>query len=177
MIKIIILVILATVVGLAVFNAVDNATGGGGSDPTEPIGNTITVSITGEVNKVGTYYIDTGSSLADLIAAAGDVTSNADPKAYNSTFVLANKQSFYIAPIYRSSETCSSEPIEKVNINTASAEEIDAVKGFVLNQGVADNIVEYRKSKGAFARIEELKDVSYIGAATFEKMKDYVTLK
>ncbi|MCQ2794102.1 MAG: ComEA family DNA-binding protein [Bacilli bacterium] len=177
MIKIIILVVLATVVGLAVFNAVDNATGGSETDPTEPISNTITVSITGEVNKAGTYYINTGSSLGDLIAAASDVTSNADPKAYNTTYILANNQSFYIAPIYRSSETCSSEPIEKVNINSASAEEILAIKGFTISSNIANNIIEYRESKGAFARVEELKDVSYIGPATFEKMKDYVTLE
>ena len=174
MIKIIIAVVIAAVVGIAIFSAVDNVTPTGEGGGSEPVSETYTVSIAGEVNKVGTYYIAVNSTLGDLINAAGGTTSNADERSYNLDYVLAKNQSFYIAPLYRNSETCSKEPIEKVNINTATAEEIMAAKNFTLEQNKANNIVAYRESKGAFARIEDLMEVSYIGTATFEKMKDTV---
>lgn len=179
MIKIIIAIVLVTVVGLVVFSAVDSATSGGGGneESQEVVSETFTVSISGEVNKVGTYYVEVNSTLSTLITAAGGATSNADEKSYNLDYVLSKNQSFYIAPMYKNSETCSSEPIEKININSASSEEILAAKGFTIDQNKANNIVAYRESKGAFARIEDLMEVSYIGTATFEKMKDYVTLK
>jgi competence protein ComEA len=41
---------------------------------------------------------------------------------------------------------------------------------------VAQAIVSYREDKGAYKRLEDLKNVSGIGNATFEKCKNYVTL-
>ena len=38
-------------------------------------------------------------------------------------------------------------------------------------------IVSYRETNGLFGRIEDLKKVSGIGNATFEKIKDYVRLR
>lgn len=181
MFKLIIGVLIAAVVSIVVFSAVDKAISndgtGGGDTPVQPVESTINVTIQGEVNKVGTYYVNLNATLSDLIIAAGGTTANADTRAYNLEYVLTKNQTFYIAPLYRSSETCSELPIEKVNINTASAEEIMAVKGFTIPQTRADSIVAYRTSHGDYACIEDIKLAADVGAATFERMKDYITLK
>lgn len=180
MIKTIVAVLVGVVVMIVVMNTVDKISTSSTTDTTETSEtstNTITVSISGEINKSGTYYINTGGTLGDLITAAGGVTSNADEKAYNLDYALSKNMSFYIAPIYNNGDTCSQEAISKVNINTASSEEILANKNFTIGSNVANNIVSYRNEKGSFKRIEDLTNVSYVGQATFNKMKDYITLK
>jgi len=67
------------------------------------------------------------------------------------------------------------EPIVKVNINADDAEGLQTVKG--IGSTVAKAIVSYRETNGEYHRIEDLKKVSGIGNATFEKIKDYVRLR
>lgn len=67
-------------------------------------------------------------------------------------------------------------PAGKVNINTATAEELAEVPG--IGPKMADAIVAYRQDKGKFTSVEELKgNIKGIGEKTFEKMKDYLTVK
>ena len=83
--------------------------------------------------------------------------------------------SFYIAPKYDHSDVCSMEPIVKCNINKDDEEGLQTVKG--IGSKVARAIVNYRNNNGEYKRIEDLKKVSGIGNATFEKIKDYVRLR
>ena len=61
-----------------------------------------------------------------------------------------------------------------ININTASAEELDALPG--IGPAMAKRIIEYRETEGAFTAIEDIKKVKGIGEAKFEKMKDKICL-
>ena len=60
----------------------------------------------------------------------------------------------------------------KININTASASELDKLPG--VGEAIAKKIIEYREYNGNFSSIEEIKNVSGIGYSKFEKMKDYI---
>lgn len=174
MIKAIIAVIIGAVVLIVVMSTVDKGiSGGGGSEPTDVT--TYTVSIEGQVNKEGTYYIKSDGTLADLIEAAGGVTGNADARAYNLDYALKNNLNFYIAPLYDTSETCAQIEITKYNINTASSEELQQISG--VTSKMATGIVSYRVGGTKFNRIEELVNVDGIGAGTLSKMRNYVTLK
>lgn len=133
------------------------------------------VTISGEISHEGTYLVADGSSLSYLIEAAGGVNGNADPKAYNLDLSLENGWDFYIAPLFDNSNTCSADPIEKKCINTASAEQLKTLTCF--SSTVSNNIVTYREENGDFKRLEEIKNVSGIGPATWEKCKKYITLK
>lgn len=63
----------------------------------------------------------------------------------------------------------------KVNVNTASAEEISAVlTGVGLKK--AEAIVAYRKSHGKFSSVEQLAEVKGIGEATISKNRDKLIL-
>ena len=60
-----------------------------------------------------------------------------------------------------------------ININTASKNELKTLTG--IGDAKADAIIEYR-SKNAFTRIEDIKNVSGIGEAAFEKIKEHITI-
>ena len=76
------------------------------------------------------------------------------------------------------SEAASSAPAasalseEKVNINTASKEELIGLNGEVL----ADRIIEYREANGGYKDVRELTNVKGIGEKLFEKLLPYVTV-
>ena len=61
----------------------------------------------------------------------------------------------------------------KVNINTASAEELVQVKG--IGPKYAERIVDYREKNGPFNKVEDIMMVKGIGAKTFESIKDLIT--
>ena len=62
----------------------------------------------------------------------------------------------------------------KVNINTASAEELETLPG--VGPAMAQRILEYRKANGPFKRVEELLNVKGIGEKSFQRMRDKVTV-
>ncbi len=67
----------------------------------------------------------------------------------------------------------SSGDSSKVNINTATADELDE-KLNGIGPTTAEKIIEYRTKIGRFSDIEEIKNVSGIGEKTFEKFKDVI---
>lgn len=62
----------------------------------------------------------------------------------------------------------------KISINKASQSELMKIKG--IGEVKAKEIIEYREQNGLFKKIEDLKKVNGIGNATYEKIKDYITL-
>lgn len=61
----------------------------------------------------------------------------------------------------------------KVSINTASLEQLQTLDG--IGESKAEAIIEYRTKNGLFKTIEDIKNVSGIGDAAFEKIKDSIT--
>jgi competence protein ComEA len=61
-----------------------------------------------------------------------------------------------------------------VNLNTATAAELAALPG--IGPKTADRIIEYRKNKGPFKKIEELMNVQGIGEKSFLKLKPQITV-
>ena len=136
--------------------------------------NGLTVTISGEINRPGTYVLDEGTKLIDLINAASGTTSNADTLAFNTDYVLKNKGTYYIAPLYDNSNTCSASPISKVNVNSASVDALMATAGF--SKSVANAVVSYRASS-SFQALEEIMNVPGIGSATYMASRDHLTLR
>lgn len=66
------------------------------------------------------------------------------------------------------------EESDRINLNTASAEELDTLPG--IGPAKAADIIVYREANGGFGSIEELQEVKGIGEKTFENLKDLVTV-
>jgi len=66
------------------------------------------------------------------------------------------------------------KPAAIVNLNTATAAELEALPG--IGAKTAARIVDYRQKKGPFKKIEELMNVQGIGEKSFLKLKPQITL-
>ena len=135
-------------------------------------GNKYTVE--GEVNKPGTYVLSDSATMADLIAAAGGVNSNADELAYFETAALKSGSTYYIAGKYDTTDICSKNEVSKVNINEDDATTLMSVNG--ITTSIASSIVSYRTENGIFNTIEQVMEVYGIGNATYHKIRNYVIL-
>lgn len=60
----------------------------------------------------------------------------------------------------------------KVNINSATQAQLETLPG--IGASTASKILAFRKEKGKFQKIEDIKEVSGIGESKFEKIKDLI---
>jgi len=63
----------------------------------------------------------------------------------------------------------------KININTATVTELAKLKR--VGKKFAERIVQYRETKGPFAKAEDIMKVKGIGPKTYEANKDIITVK
>ena len=61
-----------------------------------------------------------------------------------------------------------------VNINTANVEELQILDG--IGPSMAQKIVNHREQNGYFSSIEDIKNVSGIGEAKYNKIKENITI-
>ncbi len=78
----------------------------------------------------------------------------------------------FVALISFASGVTVAEDKGKININTATVEELTALKG--IGEKKARSIVQHRKDAGPFATIEDLKDVKGVGGKIFNKIKGLI---
>jgi competence protein ComEA len=141
---------------------------------------TINVYVTGAVKKPDVYALSLNSIVKDAITAAGGATADADLDRINLATRLADQMEVYVprqgeaeppAPPNGSAPDAAGA---KININTASAEELDKLPG--IGPSIAKAIIDYRTKNGSFKQIEDINDVKGIGDALFEKIKDQITV-
>ena len=72
-------------------------------------------------------------------------------------------------------EEAKEATLQKLNINTASVDELTQLKG--IGPAYAQAIIEYRKTHGLFQTVDDLMKVKGIGSKTFEAVKDNITIK
>ena len=135
----------------------------------------INVEIDGAVVNPGIYTLEYDATLDDLISQAGGLLSMADDSCFDLTLEVKDYELFYIPYQAGFQEECVPVTEEKVNINQASAEELSTING--ISETLASKIVEYRETNGNFKYLEEIMNVSGIGTKTYEKIRDFISLK
>jgi competence protein ComEA len=145
----------------------------------------IVVEIKGEVKKPDVYILNENSIIKDLIEAAGGLTENADLSNINRAKKLQNHDLIYITNknevmkgIQNTDSNSNSKnkenSDEKININTATTEELKKING--IGDAKAKNILEYREKNGDFKSIEDIKNVTGISEKMFEKIKEQIEI-
>jgi competence protein ComEA len=122
--------------------------------PTEQSGE---VYIGGAVANPGIYYLKEGDTISALLSDVG-----VEPDADISHIKIH---------VPREGEA---QLPQKIDINRAEPWLLDALPG--IGETRAQAIVDYRNEHGPFKRIKELQKVEGIGPATFDKIKDYITV-
>ncbi|HOP56425.1 MAG TPA: ComEA family DNA-binding protein [bacterium] len=145
----------------------------------------VAVHIGGAVRNPGLYYLDPSSRVADAIQSAGGPTADADLDAINLASRVTdglkivvpsrvNKENSMVAADSGQSSG-TSESGGKININTASARELEELPG--IGEVLAERIVSFRETNGPFKSIEEIKKVSGIGEKKFESIRDLIVVE
>lgn len=150
----------------------------------EPATDPVFVHIDGAVVAPGVYEM-TGSlpRVNDAVMAAGGLAGDADTSALNLAAVLSDGEKIYVprqgevVAGQASSGAASGSYVGAsssgvININTATAEELDSLPG--IGPSTAAAIVEDRERNGPFASPEDLMRVSGIGEGKFSKLKDQI---
>lgn len=120
-------------------------------------------------------------ALACAVFAAGNIYEHVkkpDPSAVKLTFLDTNEApSEDIAADNTAQTEPSSEAPKKsglIDINRATAAELTELPG--IGEVKARAIVKYREDYGSFTCTEEITEVKGIGQATYEKIKNRITV-
>ena len=145
--------------------------------PPKPPVKKISVYVSGQVKNISVVELeDTGNLRAvDAVNKVGGLTDLADDSAVNLAAPITDGQHIHIPTkeIFLQSPRVD-DSSDLININTADAEELSALKG--IGPALAQRIIDYRERNGAFKTIDELKNVRGIGDKKFNAFKDKITL-
>lgn len=157
---------------------------------------TIIIYICGAVKESKVITLKENSRISDAIDSVGGLTKEADLTNINLAYILEDGEKIYIpkkgeetnisaflsnqSDSYSTSsksttDSSSTKPTSKININKATQTELEMIPG--VGPSTALKIIEHREQNGKFKSIEDIKKVSGIGDAKYEKMKNYITVK
>lgn len=161
----------------------------------------LAVYVSGEVIKPGVYTLPAGSRVADAVAASGGFTTLANPEGINLAARLHDEQHLSVP---RQGETVEAEddsvtgpgaeggsaggrdnttprptpPLattaNKVNINTATAKELEALPG--IGEVLSKRIVADREAHGPFKAVDDLMRVPGIKEGLMSQLRDLVSV-
>lgn len=134
------------------------------------------IHVAGAVHKPGLIYAEEGARIADAIEAAGGLTEEADLSAVNLAATLQDGIKLYIPKIGENPPAAEITPVPvqngKINLNTAAADILVQLDG--IGEATAKKIILYREEHGKFQKIEDLMNVSGIGKAKYDNIKEHI---
>jgi len=146
----------------------------------------IIVHVTGAVINPGVYSLPSGSRVKDAIDKSGGLLNDADTTLINLAMLVEDGMQVWVPfqleevmdfnnPAVLEYESSPGQPVDKININTATQIELESLFG--IGPVIAKAVIQYRLENGPFKEIEEIQEVSGIGPVTFERIKPFITVK
>lgn len=155
----------------------------------------IRVFVNGQVAAPAVYELPSQSIVEQAVEAAGGFTAEANTAVVNLAQALSDGAQVYVpaqdeavaGPVAVVRDAASSTTLpdgasgaggaagQPVNINTATAAELDELPG--IGPSTAQKILEHRNENGPFATVEAIMDVSGIGEAKFDQIRELITVE
>ncbi|MFB1296985.1 ComEA family DNA-binding protein [Mycobacterium sp. pW049] len=163
-----------------------------GSSPAGPA-QPVVVSVVGLVHTPGLVTLAPGARIADALDAAGGALDGADVLGLNMARRVADGEQIVVGigappgqpaemgssvvaeqspPAHQSSAEIDSAPTGLIDLNEATAEELDTLPG--VGPVTAAAIIAWRDANGRFSSVDQLGDVDGIGPARLDKLRDRV---
>ncbi|MGN6688117.1 MAG: ComEA family DNA-binding protein [Actinomycetales bacterium] len=138
----------------------------------------VVVDVAGLVRHPGLVTLSPGARAGDAVAAAGGVRRGADLSLLNLATRLTDGQQVLVlpsgAPRAAAANPSSSGSAGPVDLNSATVDELDQLPG--IGPVLAQRIVAWREANGRFAAVDELQEVSGIGAHLYAQLQPLVTV-
>ncbi|MCL2603370.1 MAG: helix-hairpin-helix domain-containing protein [Defluviitaleaceae bacterium] len=145
----------------------------------------VVIHILGEVREPGVYTLPANARVADAVEMAGGYTQEADLTRINLAVPLRDAMQIIVpatgdysivgpgeSGIVEDSVTASDGLID---LNTAALAQLQTLPG--IGPARAQSIIDYRENIGRFTQIEELMNISGIGNAVFNGLKELITVR
>nr|WP_300002110.1 helix-hairpin-helix domain-containing protein [Tissierella sp.] len=155
----------------------------------------IIVHISGQVKNPGIVELENGQRLIDAVEFLGGLTDQADGDRINLAKKLQDEEKIYIPKIGEelspelaliqtpttsdqvqtfASKDSGADVSGKLDINTCSKDLLNTLPG--IGEVLSNRIIEYRETN-LFKTIEDIMNVSGIGAKKFEGIKELIIVK
>ncbi|WP_212934828.1 helix-hairpin-helix domain-containing protein [Bacillus hominis] len=136
----------------------------------------IVIDVKGAVFKEGVYEMKEGDRVKEAIEKAGGLLPDADMKKVNLAQMVQDQMLLYVPnknePVQEGAASSKGEG--KVQINTASKEQLEKITG--IGSRKAESILKYREEHGPFQKIDDLLEIDGIGTKSIEKIKDQIII-
>lgn len=148
----------------------------------------LVIDVVGKVRRPGIVTVPRGSRVYEAIAAAGGVKGRVDTTSLNLARELTDGEQILVglepvdasgaaaggAQTAPSSGSATGTTGAKVNLNTATLEQLDTLPG--VGPVTAQAILAWRDDNGRFTSVDDLLDVKGIGDATLAELRDLVVV-
>lgn len=155
---------------------------GNGSTPTaSAAGRVVVAHVAGAVVRPGLYRLGGAPRVADALDAAGGPAPDADLDAVNLAATVADGERVYVPrkgevpPPLTGGVASVARPSGPLDLNTATAEELEALPG--IGPATASAILAYRQEHGRFRTVDELLEVRGIGEARLAELRSMVRVR
>ncbi|MDN5893413.1 MAG: helix-hairpin-helix domain-containing protein [Nocardioides sp.] len=144
----------------------------------------LVVDVTGKVRRPGIVVLAPGSRVVDAVDAAGGAKKGVSLRNLNLAKVLQDGEQILVgvtsppgtaasaAP--DGSGTDAGSPADLININTASATDLEELSG--VGPVTAEAIIDWRSGNGGFQSVDQLLEVDGIGEKTLADLSPHVTV-
>ncbi|HEU5033168.1 MAG TPA: ComEA family DNA-binding protein [Mycobacteriales bacterium] len=145
------------------------------------VGAEVVVDVGGRVRRPGLVTLPPGARVADAIRAAGGVLRHRDLASVNLAARVTDGQLLVVgghaaaaAAAGAAGTSATGGAPAPVDLNTATVDQLDTLPG--IGPVLAQRIVDWRGAHGGFRRVEDLQEVSGIGASTYADLAPLVTV-